>query len=85
MTEAQPMNLMEIVSDYPIDEKDSLRHIDSTKELSEDATMDQEPATAPSRDPKVQKHLQMMTYRHQNTRKGSTIGRYYPHKPRSRR
>lgn len=38
MTESQPMKLMEIVSDYPIAEEENLRHIDKTKEPSEDAT-----------------------------------------------
>lgn len=45
MTEAQPMKPTEIVSEYPMAEEDNVRHIDKTKEPSEDDTKQQEPAT----------------------------------------
>lgn len=61
------MKPMEIVSDYPIPERDNLRRIEKTKEPSEDAKKQQELATGPFTDPKGLKHIQVMTDCHRNT------------------
>lgn len=55
MTEAQPMELTEFVSDYQITEEDNVRHIEKTRERSEDATEQQKPTNGSSKDPKEAK------------------------------
>lgn len=50
MTEGQQMKITEIVSDYPITEKDNLRHIENSKEPPEDATEQQKTTTSSSAD-----------------------------------
>lgn len=84
MTKAHQVKLTEIVSYYPISEKENLGHIDKVKEPSEDVIDNHNLLLVLQLTLNRQKHIQVVTNRHRNnlqTLKGSrwkTLARNNP-------